>query len=291
MGDISAVTQNTRLQVAIDLHPYLLDHHFDGKPVFPAVEAMQLLAATTREYLPLIDPLRICRATFDKFLYLEQISDQTVSGIFNDIEIDDKGQVAARLVTKNRLKKAAITRLKQHVSVRFGGTISDNSPIPEFKTATFLQGEPFLVSAEDLYRDLVPFGPSYQNLKDDVALTEDGAITVIHAACTSAPQEPLGSPFPIDAAFHAACAWGQRFYSVVGFPVAFDERIIFKPTKPGVTYIGRIIPVKQLTDPLVLYFDIFVFDENGAIHEALYGLQLRDVSGGRLKPPQWIQGK
>jgi hypothetical protein len=289
MGDISTVAQNTRLQVTIDLQPYLLDHHFDGKPVFPAVEAMQLLAATTREYLPRIHPLRICRATFDKFLYLEQISDQTVTGIFNDLEIDDKGQVAARLITKNRLKKAAITRLKQHVSIRFGATGSDNRPIPEFKTATLQQEKPFMVSAEDLYRELVPFGPSYQNVKDDVVLAEDGAVALIRAACTSAPLEPLGSPFPIDAAFHAACAWGQRFYPVVGFPVAFDERIIFKPTRPDVVYIGRIIPVKQQTDPLVLYFDVFVFDENGVIHEALYGLQLKDVSGGRLKPPQWVQ--
>ncbi len=288
MEDISTVIHTDRLTVAIDLHPYLLDHHFDGKPVLPAVEAMQLLAGTIRHHLPRIDPLRICRATFDKFLYLEQVGDQTITGIYNDLQIDEKGRVAARLVTRNRLKKSAISRLKQHAAVRFGDPEVDRT-LPEFNSAVSLGGKPFRVSAESLYRDLVPFGPSYQNVKRAVTLTEDGAVAEILAACTAAPVEPLGSPFPIDAAFHAACAWGQRFFPVVGFPVAFDERIIFKPTRPNVTYIGRIIPVNQQTDPMVLHFDIFVFDEDGVIHEALYGLQLRDVSGGRLKPPQWIQ--
>ena len=288
MEDISTVTQNARLPIAIDLQPYMLDHHFDGKPVLSAVEAMQLLAGTAKEYLPRIDPFRICQATFDKFIYLEQVSDKTVTEIYNDLEIDEKGQVSAKLVTKNRFKKAAITRLKEHVTLRFDEAPLERS-VPEFKSATSLKGKPFMVTTEALYRDLVPFGSSFQNLKDMVALTEDGAVVGIRAACMSAPLEPLGSPFSIDAAFHAACAWGQRFYPVVGFPVAFDERIIFKPTRPNVTYISRIMPVKHQTDPMVLYFDIFIFDENGVIHEALYGLQLKDVSGGRLKPPQWIQ--
>ena len=288
MEDISPVTEKARLPVEFDLRPYLLDHRFDGKPVLPAVEAMQLLAGTTRNYLPRIDPLRICGATFDKFLYLEQISDHTVTGIFNDLEIDKHGRVTARLLTKNRLKKAGITRLKEHVTLRFGEPLFDMR-IPDLETAKTLQTEPFEVSAERLYRELVPFGPAFQNVKDTLTLAEDGAVAAIRSSSAAAPFGPLGSPFPIDAAFHAACAWGQRFSSIIGFPVGFNERIIFQPTQPDVTYISRIIPVRQQTDPVILDFDIHLFDETGAVRETMCGLQLKDVSGGRLKPPPWIQ--
>jgi hypothetical protein len=140
-----------------------------------------------------------------------------------------------------------------------------------------------------LYRDLVPFGPAYQNILDDLIVTEKGAVAHLQSPSYPAPLQPLGSPFPLDAAFHAACAWGQRFSTIVGFPVGFDERTIFRPTQPGEKYISRITPVRQASDPVVLIFDIWIYTEEGYLCEAVRGVQMRDVSGGRLKPPRWVQ--
>jgi len=33
----------------------------------------------------------------------------------------------------------------------------------------------------------------------------------------------LGSPFPLDAAMHAACVWGQRFGGIVPFLLALKK--------------------------------------------------------------------
>ncbi|MFV9646580.1 MAG: hypothetical protein ACNYWU_12220, partial [Desulfobacterales bacterium] len=99
-------------------------------------------------------------------------------------------------------------------------------------------------------------------------------------------KKPLGSPFPLDAAFHAACAWGQRYSAVVGFPVGFDKRIVIQPTRPGDSYTCLILPVNVTTD--LLAFDIWLYDLNGILFEAVSGVQMRDVSAGRMKPPQWV---
>ncbi len=288
MEDISQVTEKKRLPLAIKIRPYLGDHRFDGRAVFPAVEAMQLLARSCRRFRADIDTSTITGAAFNKFLYLEHITGQTVTEIINEIHIDQNGRVFSKLLTKNRLKKSSMTRLKEHVTLHFSGRLSE-VPVPEFKTATSLKGTPFKIPAQLLYKDLVPFGPAYQNILDDLVVTEKGAIAHLQSSSAPAPLQPLGSPFPLDAAFHAACAWGQRFSSIVGFPVGFDERIIFRPTQPGGKYISRITPVGQASNPVALFFDIWIYAEEGQPCEAVRGVQMRDVSAGRLKPPQWVQ--
>ncbi len=74
--------------------------------------------------------------------------------------------------------------------------------------------------------------------------------------------------------------------AVVGFPVGFDKRIIIQPTRPENSYICLILPVKVTTD--LLAFDIWLYDLNGILFEAVPGVQMRDVSAGRMKPPQWV---
>jgi hypothetical protein len=288
MEDISQVIEKRRLPLEIIIRPYLGDHRFDGRAVYPAVEAMQLLARSCRSFRAGIDTSTITGVAFHKFLYLEHITDQTVTEIINEIHINQSGRISARLLTKNRLKKSSMTRLKEHVTLHFSGTGSE-VPVPKFETATSLKGTPFKITARMLYRDLVPFGPAYQNILDDLIVTEKGAVAHLQSPSYPAPLQQLGSPFPLDAAFHAACAWGQRFSTIVGFPVGFDERTIFRPTQPGEKYISRITPVRQASDPVVLIFDIWIYTEEGYLCEAVRGVQMRDVSGGRLKPPRWVQ--
>jgi hypothetical protein len=38
-----------------------------------------------------------------------------------------------------------------------------------------------------------------------------------------------------------------------------------------------------------LMFDAWIYDSNGVIFEAIRGIKMRDVSRGRLHPPQWIK--
>jgi hypothetical protein len=40
--------------------------------------------------------------------------------------------------------------------------------------------------------------------------------------------------------------------------------------------------------PDLLVFDIWIYDGSGNLFEGAYGVHMRDVSAGRMKPPQWI---
>ncbi len=278
--------KTVRIPVDIPVHPYLRDHCFEGKVVLPAVEAMQVLAGTVKGFRPDMDITVLTDASFDKFLYIESGITQIVA--FNDITVHENGEMAAALLTKSRSEKYAITRIKEHASLCFS-LQPPELPEPPPDATSSLKGRCFKIPAEKIYGDLVPFGPAYQNIHRQLLLSEYGAI-----AKTAAPPdhtgterpECLGSPFVLDAAFHAACAWGQRYARMVAFPVKIEKRVIFKKTLPGTTYVSRILPVR--TNPNLLVFDLWIYGPDGDLFEGICGLHMRDVSAGRLKPPQWI---
>ena len=292
MEDVPQIIDKIRLPVEIKSYPYLMDHQFEGNAVLPAVEAMQLLAASTHTYLSNIDIRSIFDAKFDKSLYIEPndaLPDSRTIEAFNEIEVYGNGNITSKLITKNRSKKASISPIKEHVIMHFTNKKHYLQELPlDFVSA--LEGICFEIPSDKLYNDLVPFGPAYHNVKDVLFISEKGAIVNTDGAANSdASSEPLGSPFPLDAAFHAACAWGQRLLSFVGFPVGFEKRFIFNKTHSEDNYISRIMPVQINSDQLI--FDIWIYDLNGTPYEAILGVRMRDVRAGRMKPPQWITEK
>lgn len=283
MEDLPRIIDSRRLPVEIKPHLYLMDHRFEGKAVLPAVEAMQLLAASTMAYLPETDVHCIVNAEFDKFLYLG--ADHSSVEAFNEIEVHANGTVISRLITKTRSKKTSITRTREHVALCFQQGPQDFKPLP-MDLASSLEGICMEISPDKLYRELVLFGPAYQNIKGTLRVSKKGTLAEICAPVIEASHEPLGSPFPLDAAFHAACVWGQRYSGIVGFPFGLDKRLIVNKTSPGETYSARIVPVNTSHDQLI--FDIWIYDLKGLLCEAALGVRMRDVSGGRIKPPAWI---
>jgi hypothetical protein len=53
-------------------------------------------------------------------------------------------------------------------------------------------------------------------------------------------------------------------------------------------YEARVFAVPSDDDAL-LAFDIWIIDTTGNPAELLQRVRMRDVSGGRLKPPDWIK--
>jgi hypothetical protein len=167
---------------------------------------------------------------------------------------------------------------------RFAGVMTLSRFIPDDPTP--ISGPMFRVSADRLYEELVPFGPAYRNVKGDVFLAERAISATVSGGDHPEAEGPLGSPFPLDAAMHAACAWGQRYRNRVVFPIGFDRREIFAPTRTGESYLCRIAP---LTDEgVVLRFDIRLYGCDGRPVEVIRGLSMRDIFGGRMTPPAWV---
>jgi len=263
---------------------YLRDHHFAGKTIYPAVEILQGLGATVLNKHPETCVTVMQNAAFDRFMEIGP--DDREIEVFHDLKAGENGRMSARLVTVTPSGNAGIKREKIHAVVDFAGLAKS---LPEFPydMAASLEGIGFRIPAQRLYDELVPFGHAFRSLQGELILTENGGIAPVLASTYPALTSPLGSPFPFDGMMHIACAWSQRFHGIIAFPVGFDERRVLVPTVPGETYFCRVIPVSAEKD--VLSFDMAIYDRTGNLREFIRGVKMRDVSGGRIKPPQWVR--
>ena len=286
MEDVSKVSESVLFPVDLPVHPFLLDHRSEGKVVLPAVEAMEAIAAAVKRFRPRVDVSLITRARFPKFLYIDPGAAHVSVSI--QLSEGENGDITASLLTKARSGKLAITRSLEHATLCF--PVAGAKPAePPADLTSGLEGNCFQIPPGKIYQELVPFGSSFQNIRDPLLVCRGGALARLFARpVLPESEEPalLGSPFPLDASFHAACAWGQRYAGVVAFPVAMERRVVRKRTRPGSTYTGRILPVR--TGPDLLTFDIWIYDEGGDLYEYACGVSMRDVSAGRMKPPQWV---
>jgi phosphopantetheinyl transferase len=267
-----------------------MDHHFMGNPVLPAVEAMEALARIAKENYPhlRLDHLRHIR--FEKFLFMDPQADHLDAMV--QFQSTQQGSLQVTLLTKTKTPKAAFTRTKIHVRLDFNHRTPQHDGLPIDVTAA-LEGICTTVPPEKIYADLVPFGPAFQNIEHPLTLSMEGALALIKTPprARHRPDGPglLGSGYALDAVFHAACVWAQHYRGLVAFPVAIERRFIFTPTLPDKYYLGRVIP--RTAPDEQLFFDLLLFNEDGAVCEAAQGVRMRDVSGGRLQPPEWIRHK
>jgi hypothetical protein len=286
MEYISEIMSSGSKPVMIHVPAHWFDHCFEGRAVLPAVEAMQLLSHWVQTLNPQFKYFHLKKIRFEKFLDLPKIHGKIAA--FFDLKKQETGLLGAALTTKIKAKSIKMTRTKVHAQLDFIPQKNDSIE-SVFDAAPAFKGCGFKVEPRQIYAELVPFGPVYQNIVKPLCLTIDGALAWIVAPDLLDRQTtmPLGSPFVLDAAFHAACVWGQRFANVVAFPVGIDERVMLNRTQPGHVYISRIFPIK--TDKNSLVFDIWILDPHGTLFEILKGVTMRDVSGGRFYPPDWIQ--
>ena len=285
MEDISQIIDSARLPLDIPIRSHLIDHCFRNRSVLPAVEAAEIMAQAVKGFQPAVEVTTICDQQFDKFLYLDPQAGEFTAHC--DISVYAGGDIKAVLSTRTLSKTAGFARVKAHAAAIF---VRKKPPIREraLDLTAALEGICFSVSMERIYRDLVPFGPAFRNLTM-LHLSPEGAIAEIRSpqdyGATDLSRQ-LGSPFVLDAAFHAACVWAQRFSGVVAFPVGIDRRQIVKPTGAGETFFAHVAPIR--IDPELLIFDLRIYDSKGELNEIASGVRMRDVSGGTIKPPPWI---
>jgi len=274
---------------------YFKDHLYQGQAVLPAVEALQVLARACEERFPHIDVRYSAGARFHRFLRVSTNVPEIPAQVeFNNVS---EASLTATLFTQKRARSSGITRTLEHVTVTFSAT-PPPTELPSDRELRAEQGEVEMeISARDLYEQLVPFGPAYQNAEGPIRLKPGGASA--HISCPGLQKEdgPLGSPFPLDAALHVACAWGQRYASKVTFPVGYSTRWIVKPTERGRRYSCQVVPTARSRDEEAapgrarpLTFDIWIHDETeGCLHEAALGVIMEDISRGRIEAPAWVR--
>ena len=282
MENLSQPVETIDVPVAVPVPAYLHDHLVSGRVVLPAVEALQVLAATLPASVS-ADPRRQEAGAFSHLLIVEAGLREIPA--VHEISRFADGSCTSRLLTVRSGRQAKWTRRVEHASVFFlpAGEETDRMEAPSAAGA----GPVFTLPCRRLYEELVPFGPAYQNVAGDVSLTETAAWAEVSGGEAPEPAGPLGSPFPADAAFHIACAWAQRYRNTVAFPVGFRRRRILAPTRAGGTYDCRIVPLPG--EAPVLRFNVWLRDRDGGDAEIIQGLEMRDISGGRRTPPAWVR--
>ena len=201
----------------------------------------------------------------------------TVSALV-ECSMGTDGRVQVKLLSKMRFK--ALSRIKEHGEIFFAPTKEGNHGSRKIIDPAPLLGKVTEISAEYLYRELVPFGPNYHTLQETLCISERGAWGRLQAPALplcDPVEKIIGSPFPLDGALHAACVLGQQVVDFVPFPVGIDRRIISRPTRPGGCYVTKVIPVSRTNDELV--FDLGIFDNDGQVYETVTGVRMRNVSG------------
>ncbi len=309
MESLSQSVETIAIPLVISVPTYLRDHDIDGFAVLPAVEALQIVARS-RENFPSpggrglrgggrpdgLDQysFRQERAIFHHPLVIDA-STAEIQAVHEHVRYAD-GRCHSRLTTLRSGRQMKFTRRMEHLSVWFvpedradadcgDGCETDFPSDPG--DAILHAGPMFRVSADRLYAELVPFGPAYRNVRDDVFLTETFISATVSGGDFREAAGPLGSPFPLDAAMHAACVWGQRYRNRVVFPIGFDRREILSPTRIGETYLCRIMPLPD--EGAVLCFDVGLQDLQRRPVETILGLKMREIFGGKRIPPTWVR--
>ena len=274
---------NGRIPLTLPLKPWFRDHCFGGKSVMPAVETMLLLAAKVKEIFPEIDIRVMEDVRFAKFLEIPP-EVATLDCFVEFLKVSDH-RVQVKLLSRKQFK--AMSRMKEHGEIFFSSAHSVDSDAHSARIVNPPQstGPVTEISVEHLYRELVPFGPTYQTLQETLFLSANEAWGKVKAPelCSDfdSIQEIIGSPFPLDGGFHAACVLGQQSVDFVPFPVGFARRIINRPTQPGCFYNTKVSQVSRTNDELV--FDIVIFDDEKLIYEVVEGVRMRNVIGAMKK--------
>jgi hypothetical protein len=285
MENFSRLILPRRCLWKIKIKPYLYDHHLEGNAVFPAAEAVTELAKVVKKYFPQASVNNLTNASFPRFLPVpENIAEIAVSV---NMEKGDDGGIKASLLSNLKSKTGHISRIVEHARVQFSSHAENHCAVRPFDCPEKPEGENINVPAAVIYRDLVPFGRAYRNICGDLTVSPGGARGYIYGGDAEADDKLLGSSFPFDAVLQMASIWAQRYTDVVPFPVGFAQRIIYQKTKKRTKYLGRVVPVAVASQPFV--FNAWIFDHQGALCEAIQGIRMRDVSGGRMKPPAWIK--
>ncbi len=251
--------------------------------MYPAVESLERLAEAVIAHYPGQSVLHSHNAEFLRFLELPAGKPEVDA--LADIGEPGNDGVTASLCTAAQAPQTGISRTRDHVRVTF---VDAETPVPlTLDIACAAEGICYRVPAERLYKELVRFGPSFHNAVGTLSLFQDGAVAPLKSPETASSRLSLGSPFVLDAAFHVACAWGQRYHGFIAFPVGYAERSIVRPTVAGELYFCRVVPRGAEKD--VLIFDIWIYDQAGALCEVASGVRMKNVFKDKMPVPEWIK--
>jgi NAD(P)-dependent dehydrogenase (short-subunit alcohol dehydrogenase family)/acyl carrier protein len=251
---------------------YLDDHRLDGKPVFPAACAMELMAETAQRGWPEYEVLSIEEFRVVKGIVLDD-GPRTV-------------RVTARPETQpeaERLEVAIDVALVDPGSGRpfYRGTLRLGERLPESLPLPYdvlRAPRPFSKTVEGAYADWLFHGPLFQGLLSIDRVGEDGIAGLI------APSDPerciagsrgsawIVDPIVIDSAFQLGILYARSQYDTTPLPARFRRFRRFAPLDRGP--IRCEFRSRAVASDSVLEIQIALLDERGRLLGLIEDMEL-----------------
>ena len=116
MENLSTIAEPVSLPIEVPARPDLFDHRFENRPVFPAVEAMEIMAGAVRSFRPRAAIEDMADIRFEKFLAVEKGAD-TIP-VFCRLRAGNRGGIHAELRSRKKFS-SGFSRTLVHASVEF----------------------------------------------------------------------------------------------------------------------------------------------------------------------------
>jgi len=263
--------------VTLPALPDVADHAIAGKATMPAVDLLELLvraAANERGWTALPLPFAMRDVAFPRFLPAEEVPRCTF-----DVTLETRGKATRATLTSRIALAGGMRRARVHAQAELASAAGPPIPVPPAFACDFE------VPAQRIYRELIPFGPRYRNLREDVGLSPAGAVGLLRSPEPPRTPPPLAScPYLLDAAMHLACVWGQRHAGYVAYPTGFAARVLLDPLPAGQR---RCVMVPRSVEARRLLCDLWLTDEQGRPGDVVTGLAMSPLASG-APPPAWI---
>jgi hypothetical protein len=262
-----------KLDVSLPDMPFLADHAILGKAIVPAVEVLDFLLKLVDEHTPPRVPLGMRDVVFPRFLPGDEISRCTFEVGLAEVEHGVRATFSSRITLPNGMQRSRV-----HAEATFGGEVRYPQP-PVQKSATYE------LAAERVYRELIPFGPQFCNLRGTLRLAREGAWGDVESPAPPHPNPSrAGCPYLLDSAMHLACVWGQRFAGLIAYPTGFSARVVRSAIPRG---RRRCVTAPRGREARQLGYDLWLIDDEGRVCDAIIGLTMAPVAAGP-PPPAWI---
>lgn len=227
-GTFLETAKNGDLKVIRKLDPsfdrYLQDHRLDGKPVFPAAMAAELMVEVVQKGWPDWEVIGINDFKVYKGIVLENGS-REIQAIAkpkaNSLEEDSYLEVSIE-----------ISDLQHTAQSSYGATVILGKSFPTEHQSDFelLPGlQPFLMTVDEAYKHWLFHGPAFQGITKVEGINDKGIFAVLKP---SAPTQCLGGkaqgrwlidPVLLDSAFQLAILWQRFQFDMTPLPSGFME--------------------------------------------------------------------
>jgi acyl transferase domain-containing protein/NAD(P)H-dependent flavin oxidoreductase YrpB (nitropropane dioxygenase family)/NAD(P)-dependent dehydrogenase (short-subunit alcohol dehydrogenase family)/acyl carrier protein len=277
IGPESVVHSNGSIEVACVLapsrHVYLRDHMLDGKPVFPAAMAMELLAETARAAAPDAGRgVEIVSLEVLNGIVLEEAQPLAVRVIGQPSTGEETGGDSVTLAMRIASAKES-TRVHYRAKVRLGAQMER----PRLAASDFAGLDPFRLSVTEAYGQWLFQGRCFAGITAIEGIRGDAIAGTLQSVAPAVCLPGLSAgdwlldPTVVDASLQLVILWERHWHDMTPLPMQIARFRLFESLS------GQ--PVRCLVKAVAgegggsLTADIYYADLHGRVLAVLDGLQ------------------